>query len=72
MLLSGNNIDPQKEHYLLYRLPMARGQQYIHAYAVANGADTVWSDQKDDVFQRVQEIWNSLSSKRKNESKIQD
>jgi len=70
MLLSGNNLDPQKEHYLLYQLPMARGQQYIHAYAVANGADTYWSEEKDDVFNRVSEIWKAMNQPKTDESKL--
>lgn len=63
MILSGNCPTVEQEHYLLYRLPMARGQQYIHAYAVSQGADTEWADQKEDLFSRVQEIWGNLNEK---------
>lgn len=68
MLLSGNRPTAEQEHYLLYRLPMARGQQYIHAYAASQGADTQWADDKDDIFTRVQDLWKNLA---KNENKLQ-
>jgi hypothetical protein len=61
MLLSGGRIDPQNERYLLCELPMARGQQYIHAYAVQQGAETVWLDESEDMFERVSTLWKHLT-----------
>ena len=59
MILSGNRPTPESEHYLLYQMPMAKGQQYIHAYAASQGAETSWADGKEDMFTRVQNIWKN-------------
>ena len=63
MLLSGGRIDRETELYLLCELPMARGQQYIHAYAVQQGAETIWLDETEDLFGRVSTLWKTLTTR---------
>lgn len=68
-MLSGGRITKETEDYLLHELPFARGQMYLHAIAVQNGCEMVWTNKESDVFTRVCDVWKALTSK--NESKSQ-
>lgn len=47
------------DSYIQKRLPMAQGQQYLCALAIANGAVPVWADMHkstEDIIERSKEL----------------
>ena len=48
------------EYELLYKLPFARGQQYLCALALQNGAEPIWQDESESVESDIEEARNLL------------
>lgn len=55
--LSGGNLSREVEHFLLWELPLKRGNLYYHAALIANGTKTVApKDSKMAVHEKFEKL----------------